>query len=70
MDKDTAKKINGLRMVQNELSAYVDYREKAIMRALVDASAEDVKGLQRSFYEINRLRKLSEEVEQALKSGE
>lgn len=65
MDKELAKSLLRLRTVSNELSLYVDYREKVIMKELLTAKPEEVLGLQKSYQEIRRLRTLSDEISKA-----
>ena len=66
MEKEEAKTLVPLRSVSRELALYAEYRQKIIMKDLVTASLEDIKGLQKSYQEIQRLKTLSDEIAKAL----
>ena len=66
MDKETARRLMALRVAQDALSAYVEYREGVIKDALLRAPLEEIKGLQGQYLELKRLKTLSDEIAKAL----
>lgn len=66
MDKETAKRLMALRLSQEALSSYAEYREGVIKDALVRASVDDLKALQGQYLEVRKLRTLSDEIIKAL----